>query len=741
MRTFEQVLRWVVIAGAFLLPFVVFYVAGSMFFPYITGKNFFFRIVVEIMAAAWLSLALVLPQYRPRRNWTLGMFAVFVLMIAIADAQGVNAFKSFWSNFERMDGWVTLIHLFAYLVVVVSVLNTEKLWRRMFQLSLILSVIVGLKGVSQLLGWSAIGQGGVSGLSARLDSTFGNAIYLAVYDLFNIFIAALLWAQESHERRAGKRMWIGICYGFVIAFNTFILLFTGTRGTTLGLIGGGVLAGLIYVWRAEDAKRVRVYVFGALAVLVVLAGIIYTARDTQVVANVGFLTRLTHISVNDATTQSRFYNWGMAWKGIQERPIFGWGQENYAIVFDKYYDARMYNAEPWFDRVHNTVLDWFVAGGLLGILSYLAVFGTVLTYLWNSKGFKLYESSILIGLFVGYFFHNIFVFDNVTSNMLFVTMLAYVIWRESEARKTERVITRQFIPTQALGFSTVGAIMVIGGLGWWANVPAIQQNLTLIGALIGLSQGRFEQSLAQFEYAANIGALGTQEVREQLAQTAAQAAGSNLDPALKQKFIQLAITEMKKQEQASPLDARFPLFLGLVYQSAGDLNSAKDSFELAHKLSPTKQSILYEKGQNAFARGDFAAGINDFKLAYEVEKGNVEAALYYSALLIRASQDQLADQVLAPFIPTGQAADSRISSAYAARGLYNKIVDIWIPRVAARPEDLTGYRTLAAAYYATGNKAKAVEVLQQAAQKIPSEASSIQSFIVEIQNGTAAKPQ
>ena len=167
MRTFEQVLRWIVIIGAYLLPFVVFYIAGNLFFPFITGKNFYFRIVVEIMAAAWFSLALVLPQYRPRKNWILAAFAFFVLVMAVADAQGANPFKSFWSNFERMDGWVTLIHLLIYLTVTVSVLNTEKLWRRLLQLSLALSVFVGLKGVSQLLGWSAVGQGGVTGLEAR----------------------------------------------------------------------------------------------------------------------------------------------------------------------------------------------------------------------------------------------------------------------------------------------------------------------------------------------------------------------------------------------------------------------------------------------------------------------------------------------------------------------------------------------------------------------------------------------
>jgi len=741
MRTFEQVLRWIVIIGAYLLPFVVFYVAGNLFFPFITGKNFYFRIVVEIMAAAWLSLALVLPQYRPRKNWILAAFAAFVLVMAVADAQGANPFKSFWSNFERMDGWVTLAHLLVYLVVTVCVLNTENLWKRLFQLSLALSVAIGFKGVAQLLGWSAVGQGGATGLEARLDATFGNAIYLAIYNLFHVFIAALLWAQTWHERRPGKRMWIGVVYGVAIFFNTFILLFTGTRGTTLGLIGGGILAGLIYIWRAENAKRIRIYVFGALAVLAVLAGTLYSVRDTQAVANIGFLTRLAHISVNDPTVASRFMNIGMAWKGVQERPVLGWGQEGYAIVFDKYYDPRMYNNEPWFDRVHDSVFDWFVAGGFLGIISYLAIFGTLLWYLWFSKGFKLYESSILIGLFAGYFFHNLFVFDNVSSYILFATMLGYVIWRESEARKSERAIAKQFMPTPAMGFSAVGAFIVVGALGWWTNVPALQQNLALIQALMDGSQGNYEKALTDFQTAASIGALGTQEVREQLAQAAAQVTGSNLPADLKQKYLQTAIAEMQKQEQISPLDARFPLFLGLIYQSAGDVADAQKAFDQAHKLSPTKQTILYQMGQNALSRGDAQAAIDDFKQAYEVDTDNIEARLYYASLLIRANQDALADQVLAPVIPTGQAADDKIDSAYAARGQYGKIVDIWIARVKVRPEDPKGYFTLSAAYYAAGNKAKAIQTLQDVAQKIPSAAQQAQDSITQIQNGTVAKPQ
>lgn len=740
MRTLEQVLRWIVIIGAYLLPFVVFYVASNMFFPFITGKNFYFRIIVEIMAAAWLALALVLPQYRPRRNWVLAAFAAFVFVMAIADALGANPLKSFWSNFERMDGWVTIAHTLTYLVVVVSVLNTENLWRRLIQLSLFISVIVGLSGVSQLLGWSAVGQGGVGGLEGRIDATFGNAIYLAVYDLFNVFLAALLWSQEWHERRPGKRMWIGIIYGFVIFFDTFVLLFTGTRGTTLGLIGGAILAALLYVLFEPRAKRVRTYTLASIAVLAVISVGLWAARGTQQVANVGFLVRLANISANDATIQSRFINIQMAWKGVQERPILGWGQENYALVFDKYFDPRMYTAEPWFDRVHDSVFDWFVAGGVLGLLTYLSIFAATLWSLWRGDTFKLYEKVILIGLIAGYFFHNLFVFDNVTSYILFATVLGYIIWRETEARKSKPVIEGQFMPMGALGFSTAGAGVIVGSLLWYVNIPPIQQNLMLIRALMTISQGQFDQALTYFQNSTSVANLGTQEAREQLAQAAAQIGGSQASAETKQKYVQAAVSEMSEQEKVSPLDARFPLFLGLVYQSAGDYVNAEKAFEDAHKLSPKKQTILYQMGQNALARGDVSGAINAFKEAYEVLPANLDARLYYAALLIRVSQDAEAEALLAPVIKTGEAADDRIDAAYASRGRYDKIAEIWAAHIVAQPNDPKGYFTLAAAYYAAGDKAKAIQALQDVSQKIPGSATQAQAYMEQIKNGTAPKP-
>ncbi len=735
MKMLEQALRWIVIIGAFLLPFVCLIVASSLFFPYITGKNFSYRILVEVMAGAWLALALVYPKYRPRRSWILGAFAIFVLIIAIADAQGVMPFKSFWSNYERMDGWVTIAHLLLYIVVAAAIINTEKLWRWLFHTTLVISVGVAVYGFLQIGGALTLGQSGAGGLLARIDATFGNPIYLAVYMLFHIFIAALLWAQMWRARTPGSRLPLSLLYGFAIALDTLALLFTGTRGTMLGLIGGAVLAVLIYAFMTGSSRVRTIAAASVVAVVVIGAGLHFT-RDTAFVKSVGFLDRLASISLTDDTVNARFLNMGIAWQGVKERPILGWGQENYAIVFDKYYDPRMYAQEPWFDRVHNIIFDWWIAGGTLGLLAYLFIFAAVLWLIWRGRAFTIEERAILTGLVAGYFVHNLTVFDNVTSYILFGTILAYIAWRAGESAARPRLIERSLMPEASLPFVAIACALLTCGVVWWVNAGALAGNQALIQAIQPQSAGVLT-NLSYFKESISYGSYGTQEAREQLAQIASQVAGaSSVDLTTKQQFFQTAASEMILQEKASPLDARFPLFLGIVYSSYGDYKDAGAALEQAHALSPRKQSILTAIAQNDEAQGDSAGALSALGQAYELNTDDQDARIMYAVAAIAAGQGTLADQLLAPIIPTGGAADTRVAAAYAAQKRYDKIVDIWTAYVKAKPSDMQGYFTLAAAYYEEGQRAQAIAVLQAAEAVSPSIKSQADSLIQQIQNGT-----
>src|SRR3989344_5218185 len=116
-------LKWIIFAGLFIVPFIPFLVYSSFFFPFITSKAFTWRIIIEIVFAAWILLALLDANYRPKKSVIL--YAVF----------GVAPVKSFWSNFERMEGYITLLHLGMFFLVISSVFK-EVDWKRWWNVSL-----------------------------------------------------------------------------------------------------------------------------------------------------------------------------------------------------------------------------------------------------------------------------------------------------------------------------------------------------------------------------------------------------------------------------------------------------------------------------------------------------------------------------------------------------------------------------------------------------------------------------
>ena len=727
----ENTLRYIVLAGIFALPFIVFIVAQSLFFPFITGKNFAFRILVEVIAGAWLALVLINPAYRPKRSALLGAFALFVVVVALADALGVYPFKSFWSNYERMDGWITLVHLFLYFVVASSALNTEKLWRAFWHVSLAVSAVVGVYGLLQLAGVASLNPGFSS--AARIDATLGNPIYLAAYMLFNIGIAAALWARAWQESLSGGRLWPSLLYGGIIAFDASALFLTGTRGAMLGLVAGVLVAALAVALSSREGRRAAAL---ALAGVLLLGGGFFLSREQSWIQRVPSLQRLATISLDDSTTKARFYNWGMAWQGVKERPILGWGQENYAIVFDKYYDPRMYAQEQWFDRVHNIVFDWLVAAGFVGLLSYLSLFAAALWLLWRrgKPAFSALESSILTGLLAAYFFQNLFVFDNITSYLLFASVLAYVAWRASSDNPA---VLLPSIPLKLAPAAAGLAVVLVWGAAWYVNARPLAANRALLKGLAPQQEG-LQKNLAYFKESISYGTLGTQEAREQLTQAAAQIIRIEGVPAeVKQDFLNTAAREMALQAQSSPLDARFPLFLGALLGASGNYAEAIVALEEAHALSPGKQTILFELASNMLARGDAASAFATYKKAFDLEPDFADARILYAAAAIRAKEDALADGLLAPLVEKGGAADPRIASAYVSRGRYDKIAGIWEAHIERNPNDVAAYFTLAAAYFGAGNPARAVSTLETIGSVAPGAKAQADALIEQIRSGTA----
>lgn len=728
----EKMLRFAIYAGLFAVVFIPLVVANNFFFPFITGKGFAFRVIVEVVFALWVILALWNPLYRPRFVGILGAVGLFVATLLISVFLSENPEKSFWSNFERMEGWVLIAHLGAYFTVLVSMLRSEKLWRALFNTSLAASVLVGLYGLLQLSGVLTINQGGV-----RVDGTFGNATYLAVYMLFHAFIAMLALLKWQPGRA------MQVFYGVALFLHVIMIFYAATRGTTLGLLGGLLLSGIIFVLFAKGRRGLRRAGLAAVVAVVLLAGSVFALRDVEFIQNHSVLGRFAHISSTEAET--RFTVWNMAIKAGLERPIFGWGQESFNYVFAKHYKPSMYAQEPWFDRAHNAYLDWFVAGGFPALLLYLSFFAFALWYLWRrNSGFELSERALLTGLLAAYGFHNLFVFDNLMSYVMFFTVLGYITYRHNEkvSGDTDASPAPARIPhlrgDTARAVSAGLVVVALFGVMYTVNYPGMARASALVNALrpyppeLGLTE-----NFSHFKRAVAYRGLGAQEANEQFIYFAAQLRspqiGDRVSQAFKDNVAQSAIQNFNTEIARYPNDARTRLLFGQFLRRVGAFDEAAIHLNRAVELAPRKQDALFERAILDLDRGNGSASLEIFKETFELDPRYDLARIYYVVVLIQEGNRARADELLLERYDTLTPDNNLLLQAYIDTQMMDRAVALVEGRVEQNPESYQARIQLAAAYLETNRIQDAIAVLRAAAELEPERASDIEEYIRELE--------
>ncbi|MEK7586779.1 MAG: O-antigen ligase family protein [Patescibacteria group bacterium] len=654
-------LRWGIVMGLLVTLFLPMVVSSSLFFPFITGKNFGFRIIVEIVLALWLILALRDPAYRPKKTLLLGLVTALLVVLAFATAYAIDPYRAFWSNQERMEGLISFIHLFAYFIVLTSVLKTERAWFWFWHTSIGVSVMVGIHGLLQLAGKAEVHQG-----SARLDASLGNASYLAVYMLVHIFITAIYLRRRIKEKSGN---WIWYFYLPIIVLQFINLYYTATRGSLLGFFGGAFLTAFLVAVFERQSKVVRKGAISALALMILFLGFFLAFKNSDFIKTNPVLGRFSDISVTSGSTNARFLIWNMSLQGFKEHPVLGWGPDNYMFLFNKYYNPKMYAQEQWFDRSHNVFFDWLISAGVLGLGLYLSLFVLALYYLWRKiTDWGLLEKSLFTGLLLAYFVHNIFVFDQLISYLSFFSLLAYFNWRWG-VNQSALVSNLKMPPALTNSFGVV-ILVALATIFYFVNIKPINASATLIKAISSNQQTGAKGSLELFKKVLNAKTFVSGEAREQLASLVLGVIGSDqYDDNFKKEFFTLAVTELETQAKKIPGDARSRVFLGNLLRSTGNLDLATQIFKEAVTASPNKQTILFQLGETYLSAGKIKEGIEVFKKAFELEPKFEEARKYYALSLILAKDIKQSDALLMEGFGTTTIKDSNFIRAYNLVGL------------------------------------------------------------------------
>lgn len=721
-------LKYIILAGLFAIPFVPFIVSSSLFFPFITGKAFIFRLIIEIILACYLILAVRDENYRPKFSWILGAILVFLAVMGLADIFAQNPLKAFWSNFERMEGYVTLLHLGAYFLVLSSILKTREVWNRLLATTVGASVIMSIYSFFQIAGKVTINQGGV-----RVDGTLGNASYLGIYMVFHIFFAGLLFSRF-------KTSWQRILLGVVTLMNIVVLYNTATRGAILGLLGGALVTFVFLALKAEKGDPIRKIAVTGTISLVIFAGLFLAVKNTSYVKNNPVLSRFSSLSFSEIKTQGRYFVWPMAIKGFMEKPILGWGQEGFNFVFNKYYDSRMYNQEPWFDRAHNTYLDWLVAGGAFGLISYLLIIGSLLYYVYKSDYLDKKDRAIILGLISAYLFNNLFVFDQISSYILFFTVLAYIhsqapetsfsLWNRISSKTREMLQSEKSKPiAEAL------IVIFIAGVLYFIIYSPWQQNKSLMAVLVLNNEGKIG-AIENYAKPFSGSSLGFSESLEHISQTAISVAGNqNASPELKQKLFDEVDKAFKKHIERVPNDARYRMFYGTFLSRFGWYGKAVEQYKEAQKLSPKKQQIYFELTSNFLMDGKVPEAVQTAKIAYELEPSYEEAKFVYSLTLLASGNISLSNEIMQGIPESKVIFDDRYISILIAINRYQEIINIAQKRIELDPTNLQHRITLTVAYLQMGRRQEAIQTLSEIIKLDPTFKEKGEYYINEIKSG------
>lgn len=718
----KDILKAVVFAGIFAVPFLTLYVENDYFFPFITGKNFWFRILVDTTFVAWILLALSDVKYRLRASGIIWSFGALLVIMFFANLFGENPRSSFWSNFERMDGYVSLVHTFMYVVVLGSVIKTKQHWQYLFGTSLFVAFLVASYGLAQ--------YGGLVDGSGRIDSRLGNAAYMAVYMLFHIFIAFWLFVESKKPFPKTALMMLALLF-------TFVLVETGTRGTAIGL-AVGILTMSAYIGLfGTKYKEIRKYAIGAFVLLAIAVIGFIAGRDTAFVQDNGNLARIANISLTDLTVRATI--WQGALEGVKERPLLGWGQSNFNYVFNKYYDPSLYGQEQWFDRSHNIVIDWLVTGGILGFLAYFSIFAACGWYLFirpiirkNDDSFSVLERGVLLGILAGYLTHNLVVFDNIVSYIFFAMILGLIHSRVStpiaaieKTEVSEEIVTQFALPVGVIALVAVVYFVHLPGMGAASDIiDAFRTNVP-------------EERLTSLKSAIERDSFAHQEVTEQLTQQAISVfRDPNTSPETKQAFGEYAEKQLLRLANEKPGDARVHVFIGSFYRSTNQLDKAAEQMRLARELSPLKQSIIAQQGLVAIAQQKSDEANAYMREAFELDKKNLEAREFYAASLMYVDDVDTARALM-----DTEDARKRISMSDFVVSSANQVeqteflAELFKGRTDFQPENPQNWATLAYIYYELGEKDKAIEVLENAKTALPTFEKTATCFVENITAG------
>jgi len=635
-------LQWIIKIGIYLSLLTPLLAGGKFFFPFVGPKSFYFMAIAEVIFFAWLILNLYTKEYRPKSNMLTWALVIFLYFITLSAIFGVNPSNSFWSKHERVTGLLMMYHLFAYFLVLSSTFKTKRDW---------FSFFAGSAGVATIVALLSFRPNiiGIDAVAARGGATLGNSSFLGSYLLFNIFFSL-------YNLFTSKRFW-KIIWIVLIAIMFAAMVSQGARAAAAATVGGLVLFGLFYLAFIPKKKAVQ-WSSRGLIIILVITGIVFAFLAFQ---KDSFVQKF----IMDHSAGSRFITLKASWQAFLEKPWLGWGWENFDSIWTKFYNSlsptRAWGGEYWYDKAHNVIAETACTAGILGLVSYLAIFAVAIFMLakhyFKKKNF--WAPAAMICLLIAYFIQNLTVFDMVSSYIMLFAALAFIVYITSADDVPSPIKNRfNLNQTAKILVSLIFFGSLIVSTMFFVIKPLKSSHYLTRVSMATTTQER----LTYFKKSISESRLGIYQNRSFLAKSTLEISRNTeiMQKISKETFAQemeFIIEEMEKNSQEAKWDMRGRMDLSQLYAFGGlflniGFDAAQKTAEEALALSPDNQQALWNLSQILAFQKKYDESLEHAKKAIDLAPLLPDSYYLYLRVALVAGKKDLAKTMATQAIAT-----------------------------------------------------------------------------------------
>ncbi|MEY4731671.1 MAG: hypothetical protein RL681_617 [Candidatus Parcubacteria bacterium] len=731
--------EWILIAlriALYAALFTPLLFAQSFIFPFVVIKTHVFQALLGVIAAlygAWLLVdrSSSKPRWTPLRIAVLAWFCAALLSSVFS----LDITRSLWSTPERGLGLVAALH-FMLFAVVLSEMRDHLSLRTYVSVSLAVSAIAALFAFVHIADPTLFLEpsGGPTGFAGRPGSFLGNPTYLASYLLPHIFLAVWLAVRSWNEKRRG----ISILYLGVIVLNTVVIFLTQTRGALLGLALGSLMLGLVLVFRYRSVRLARNARITVRAVGVVFLGLVLVAgavfwftRASAFWQSVPGLRRLAVLNLSSKDIQPRLIAIRISLEAFRERPVLGFGFENFKYAFDRSYDPKLLEygySETYFDKPHNVFLEHLVDGGIIGLVAYCAMF-VVLGYVVLRRKDHEFMAPAILGAVAAHLGNDAFVFDTFGSWVaIFLVMgvvdAAWLSDRDTrlpspvQASQASSVRTRRWFLCAGLGGAALlwtawnGGVLYANNREYWVlnyflnRLP--ERAIESYHAALRVPLNPFRSDV-QRDFSSSVSQLFQQRVIIPNETAVAEEAMASMEAVVQARPYDY-FQRVSYIDSAATLFPNDPVIMARSEQYLAE----------ALQLSPNRQQIRFVEAKLRLVQGRIDEALAAMRKAIDLDPEIAESHFDYALMAFEAGkiQEGFAELETAERLGRVPRAGNEmriVANQYADAGNYAKAISLYGAALGKNPDDLESRLKLGIVYFYAGDLLAARDQLTQVA--------------------------